>query len=172
MRAKKIENGIQECSKCKTALPLSFFYKSNHHKSGFDGKCKACRKIYYLEWTREKGGLQKKLIQSRNWYKKNPEKYIYTNAKNNAKQRSIEFSLTIEDIVIPDICPLLGIKIERTFGEGRHDALPSIDRLNPKLGYVKDNVKIISFLANRMKNNATAEQIKKLASNIDDYLSC
>lgn len=55
---------------------------------------------------------------------------------------------------IPVVCPILGIELE--IGTGCfHDASPSIDRIRPGDGYTMDNVRIISWLANRIKSNVT-----------------
>ena len=40
---------------------------------------------------------------------------------------------------------------------------PSIDRINPSLGYIKGNVIIISMKANSIKNCYTSEDIRKVA---------
>ena len=53
-------------------------------------------------------------------------------------------------------CPIMGTLF--TIG-GELNTSPSLDRINPHLGYVSDNIQIISNLANRMKNNATDEQL-------------
>jgi hypothetical protein len=42
----------------------------------------------------------------------------------------------------------------------------TIDRVIPELGYVKNNVNIISMLANSMKNHATIEQLLTFAGNV------
>ncbi len=38
----------------------------------------------------------------------------------------------------------------------------TLDRVVPSLGYVKGNVRVISFRANRLKNNATIDEIRAI----------
>jgi hypothetical protein len=71
-----------------------------------------------------------------------------------ARAKGIIFSLTIDDVSMPDFCPVLGIPLE--FREkGKRDNSPSVDRIVPSKGYVPGNVAVISFLANRLKSNCT-----------------
>ena len=44
------------------------------------------------------------------------------------------------------------------------DDSPSIDRLIPELGYIKGNVNVISLRANIIKNNATKDELIKIAN--------
>lgn len=97
-----------------------------------------------------------------------PEKYVLYRAKNRAKRKGLEFDLTIEDINIPTVCPVLGIPLVSGFGKGsgyRGD-IPSIDRINSKLGYIKGNVRVISFKANCIKNDATIEELEKVLEDL------
>ena len=38
---------------------------------------------------------------------------------------------------------------------------PTLDRINPKLGYVKGNVEFVANIANMMMTSATGKDIKK-----------
>ncbi len=92
---------------------------------------------------------------------------LYDKAKERAKSTGVEFSLTIADIeaVWPKDgkCPALGIVLKK--GKGQHqDASPTLDRLNPAWGYTRDNIAVLSFIANRTKNNARASDLEKIAA--------
>lgn len=116
------------------------------------------------EWARETNK------RSRQKQKKlHPEKTIWSELRKRARQRGILFNLNIEDIVIPEVCPILGIKLE--FGIGRvHDASPSVDRIVPSKGYTKGNCFIISSKANRMKQENTLEDFEKIMNYIKERI--
>lgn len=101
------------------------------------------------------------------WVKNNREAAMIINARSRAKKANLEFSITKEDIVIPEICPLLEVPIELA---GDRDTCPTIDRKDSTLGYTKDNIWIISGKANRIKNNGTKEEILTLAKNVNRLL--
>jgi hypothetical protein len=44
------------------------------------------------------------------------------------------------------------------------DASPELDRIVPSLGYVKGNVLVVSRRANRIKTDATVEELQQVAS--------
>ena len=89
---------------------------------------------------------------------KSVEYKMLARAKNRAKRLGLDFDLELSDIVIPEVCPLLGIPLIK--GDGViHDGSPSLDRKRASGGYTKDNVWVISKLANTIKNNATSEVI-------------
>jgi hypothetical protein len=77
-----------------------------------------------------------------------------------------DFNLEEEDITIPTHCPLLEIPLVFVRGQGKSQGSVSVDRIDSTKGYVKGNVQIISDLANRMKQDATPEQLKIFAQNI------
>lgn len=104
------------------------------------------------------------------WRHDNPHKQLLILARNRARRLDVPFNLTADDVVIPDLCPVLGIKIICSIGGPRRKGFlpesPSIDRIVPELGYVKGNVSVISMRANRLKNDATLEEIESIAAYI------
>ena len=67
-----------------------------------------------------------------------------------------------EDIIIPDVCPIMGTKFDRADKK----TAPSIDRIVPSLGYIKGNVQVISTLANQMKWNSTREELIQFCKSV------
>lgn len=95
-------------------------------------------------------------------YFKLKRKQLLAVKKSQANKNNILFDLREEDVVYPDVCPILGIPLEhgdKILG----DSSPTIDRINPSLGYTRGNIQVISLLANRMKNSANPEQLLKFA---------
>lgn len=71
-------------------------------------------------------------------------------AKKRAEANGLEFKIVRGDLYIPITCPILGIALEK--GNGKiHDASPSLDRINGLLGYIPENIHVISYKANRSK---------------------
>lgn len=89
------------------------------------------------------------------------ERDLYHHALARARERGLDFNIEISDIVIPRKCPILGIRIHPNKG-GKYPTShsPSLDRINPKRGYVKGNVMVISHRANALKSNATLKEIR------------
>lgn len=130
-------------------------------------------KKYYTEEERKAAYA----AHQRNWRAANPERSreqdrrsyektrqhnrvsrLLAAAKERAKQKGLEFDITHSDIIIPDYCPVLGIKLERGNGRTR----PELDRRDNSRGYVKGNVFVISGRANRIKADASVEELQAL----------
>ncbi len=97
----------------------------------------------------------------------NIERWMLARVKSRAKTKGIVFNLEADDIKIPKICPVLGITLNHNIGRGSgfHSDSPSVDRIDPKLGYIKGNVRVISARANLLKSDAT---ITELVSILED----
>lgn len=107
-----------------------------------------------------KNNKQKVLTLRKQRYKENLQKVLYKSAKDRAKKKNIPFNIDIEDIIIPEKCPVFGFKFE--IGTKDKQKSPSLDRIIPEKGYVKGNIIVVSLKANTMKNNASIDEIKKL----------
>ena len=119
--------------------------------------------------NRKYSELNKEKLKQRNLQFRldNPEKTILQGAKGRAKKHGIEFNLETSDIIIPKVCPILNIPLQRAVGKGcKLDNSPSLDRIDPTKGYVRGNIQIISLLANQMKNCANRDQLITFAKNI------
>ncbi len=96
---------------------------------------------------------------STHWRKVNREKILWLGARKRAKDRNIEFTIEETDIIIPATCPVLGIPIVRTIDKQACSGSPSLDRIDSNKGYIKGNIRVISFRANTLKNNASVEEL-------------
>lgn len=169
---------MRQCKKCKNFKEESDFYKNSRLYSLY---CKECKEITLKENKIRKNEVRKlklrtdpiynaiRLKQRKDSRIRNYEKFLLNHAKSRARKLKIEFNLELNDIIIPEICPILEIPLKRSDINSTNNS-PSLDRINNSKGYIKGNIRIISLLANRMKNNASMEQLKIFAKNILKYL--
>lgn len=96
-----------------------------------------------------------------------PEWKMHQRAKQRCKETGREFNILVSDIIIPDVCPILGIPLNMNSGKsGAYRNSPSLDRIDNSKGYTKDNIQVISQLANAMKCHASNEELLKFATYI------
>lgn len=98
--------------------------------------------------------------------RKTDRDYVYSAMRAKFRQKKHnchqwEWSVQFSDIDFPQFCPILGLKLDY-FAESMQENSPSFDRLDPTKGYIKGNVYIISQRANRIKNDGTPEEHKKI----------
>lgn len=121
-------------------------------------------KKYYQKNKEVMNGRSKKHIQK---YLGSKQVYrLYHSTLQRAKKQGLEFRITLEDIIIPEVCPYMGWAITNIYGCGRIRSNASIDRIDPSKGYVPGNIQVISDMANRMKQNANPEQLLMFAQGI------
>jgi hypothetical protein len=104
---------------------------------------------------------ENKRVSAQKWRNNNKESNILAVARQRSKKYTFDFNITIDDIVIPTTCSILGIPL---FWSKRKvtSNTPSIDRIDSSKGYVKGNIQIISKLANSMKQDASLDQLIQL----------
>ncbi|HEY4481903.1 MAG TPA: hypothetical protein VI489_03535, partial [Candidatus Brocadiaceae bacterium] len=190
----QIEATEKECTTCKSTKSSSEFYKNSRNKDLRSYECKSCMRSVQIKYeksdrskqlkkdyvnnNREKIYAQRRVTKAKfmsKKYRKNIDQsrranrreiYMLWHVKSSAKKRKLEFNLTIDDILIPEYCPYLGIKITRAVGRGHIQSNPSVDRIDNSKGYVKGNVQVISYQANAMKHSASISDLITFAKNI------
>ena len=94
----------------------------------------------------------------------NYARYMLDRCRGRSRTKGLECTITVGDIQIPDVCPILGMPLKRNKGAGRAAPdSPSVDRIDPSKGYIPGNVQVVSYKANAMKSNATPDELVRFA---------
>ena len=94
-------------------------------------------------------------------------------AKYRANKKRLPFNLTVQDVadVWPkdDYCPALRIPLRvRPGNKISTNNSPNLDRIIPRLGYVKGNVVVVSKLANGIMSSARPSEVIKVGKWFDE----
>ena len=160
------QNG-KVCNKCNEHKPLSEYYPVKRNKDGLAYECKSCHREYKDNKCpfKIRFGVKKKNV-------KVVSDIEFTIKPTDIPGVKIGETITIdrmgrkytswETTEYPKICPILEIELD--WGKhGNQPNSPSFDRIDSTKGYIPGNVMIMSNLANKMKNNATPEQLVKFS---------
>ncbi len=150
--------GVKFCPGCQVVLPKTDF-RLKKHKRGIhrDNICRSCSNTRVANYRST-------------WWGKSAE--IYHSAKDRSKALNRDFDLTrewiFERLVKCDFkCEASGIElVSDTRGTGvgfanRYGA--SLDRIDSKRGYTKDNVRIVAIRMNIALGDLTDEQFEEFA---------
>lgn len=140
MKHKKCSN--PNCPNGAKLQPFSNFQVWRQTRDGRSSRCKDCVKAYIKTPARRKVKM-------------------LMHAQTRAKKENLPCSITLNDFDIPAHCPFLGIKLVHGVGR-QEESSPTLDKLIPSRGYVPGNVLVISQRANRIKTNASWEEILKV----------
>ena len=159
------------CKFCKKTKPMDQFITILYHTKKC---CKNCYESPLLKKQREKD--QRAIQKRKEWlydYERHGRKWniasiLYRSARNRAKTQGIPFSIKREHVSIPEFCPVLGLKLKNGRGPMCENS-PTIDRICPRQGYIVGNVCVISSRANRLKSNATIEELKKIIGYMEGH---
>lgn len=173
--------GTMICPVCNRKLDINEFKIFGKSKTGRDWLCRSCREYHSaLNNGEDKNYFRKLRIKVSPEYReeqkaidrksriKNFKRAMYTAAKYRAEKRGIEFNIEIDDIIIPEKCPIL--ECDFIYGTSHnYEYSPSLDRIDNSKGYIKGNVMVISSKANKMKNSATLHELQMFCKNILRY---
>lgn len=122
--------------------------------------------------TQSCGCIRREIVNAKNRERFDPnaisksvEYKMLARAKSRAKKNNLPFNLELDDIVIPDVCPLLGIPLKSNTDKTSPNN-PSLDKIIPEKGYVKGNIWVVSLRANKLKNDASLQELELLVENL------
>jgi hypothetical protein len=125
---------------------LDEFPPDRRAKDGKQSKCRFC----INEWIK-------------NHYRSKPAEHMLRRARARATKNGFEFSITLDDILpLPDRCPVFGVPLRIGF-MSQDPWSYSLDRVDNSKGYIQGNVVVMSYKANRLKNDGTAEDHETIA---------
>lgn len=140
----------KECNECQEEKPLTEYHKNKRHRYGFSNTCKVCRKKLSAE-KHMNNWFHQTCILKRSYCRKN----------------NLPFDLDKDylESIWTDNCPVFGKPFVRH--RKNDNFCPAIDRMDPKKGYVKGNVRYISARANRIKYDASVEELKQVLAYVE-----
>jgi len=168
-------------------LPISFFTKDASTSDSLSRLCRLCSQRRSAEIRNRRRKKQQTLTRER--YKNDPmfrakalassrsyqrrrlaedpmyahKLEMWRNARSRAVRKGLTFTITVDDISIPQRCPILDLPLTRNQGRrGPTEESPTLDRIDPKHGYVPGNVIVISMRANTIKSFGTPEEHFKI----------
>lgn len=144
-------DGVKRCRKCKKDYPTSDFSFRSERQS-YRAICGKCRRDAQKE--------RYNTHRTHSWFK-----LKCTRARSRSQHIKVPFDLTPEYLknIWTGKCPVTGIALLQDVPRN-HPQLAELDRMIPELGYVKGNVAFISARMNRLKNDATLEELQALCN--------
>ena len=146
----------KKCKNCGEVKTAKEFHRHPKSPDRLQYNCKSC----CIKLTAIQKDKRFQLNPVREWAKS-----AFYNARTRARSHGVRFDLDVDFLVsiAPESCPVLGTELNYSRGSGKNmmDA-PSVDRIIPANGYVRENVAVISVKANMMKSNGTMDEIWSL----------
>lgn len=137
---------MKVCNKCKIEKSVSEFQPLK--RGGYSHLCKLCLNEYNRNWRLS------------NWFRS-----LWMLKKSESRKNNLDFDLTPEylESIWTDYCPIFGLKfVPLKFKEKKLNANPELDRIIPEKGYIQGNVVFISARANRIKYDASVEELEAI----------
>lgn len=149
------------CAKCQRPQDAAQFHRNASKPNGLSAWCKTCRKQF--DGSKRAGYL----IHVRNYHRRHRAVKLVGTIRNRAKKLGIPFDLNgsiplIQARIDAGKCELTGVPFRLDAGLAFDS--PSIDRIDPKLGYVYPNIRVVCFAMNCALNNWGEEVLLKVVT--------
>ena len=122
----------------------------------------------------------KRRIAERNYRKANPvttkTAAMMRDARRRAKDKKLPLDIDLDYVrsIVTNICPIFGTPLDWSCGRSDIPSpvanSPSLDRIDPSKGYIKNNVWIISHRANQIKSDASHEELKLVTKAVGEAI--
>jgi hypothetical protein len=180
-------NTTKTCSECCQTLPLSSFYgqRLGAGKIKYHNLCKDCQKAYMRKkYAEDEKYKEKRKIRYKNRTEDQKRQSLERSALfyqsisgraktllSSAKRRSSNFEESFDidfDHIFEKLnkgtCEVTGIPFDfsKPSTSSKNPYAPSIDRIDPKIGYTKANTRIVIWQYNLMKGELYDEEILNL----------
>jgi hypothetical protein len=152
---------VKVCFKCKEKSSYEFFFKHHQTSDGYHSWRKKC----CTEGNIKSRNKQNATIEGR-------ARVFLLNAKRSAAKRNQEFSLTIKDIADfwndqQQICAYTGR--EMTLLPSQLNTV-SIERIDSKIGYTKENTILVCHAINRMKSDFEFDDFYEFCKDVAEFM--
>lgn len=161
-----VDEKLYYCSACKKYLSKDNFCTSRirTYRDCLSDRCKICSKNNSLKVRKNLAGdkaldymLKSKLGR----------------AKCRAKQSNLLFDLTISDLYNlwneqNGRCAISNIPMTYELCKGNVMTNISVDQINPKAGYTKNNIQLVCWAVNRMKGEMSIDELLYFVNSIHD----
>ena len=182
------------CSKCKKEYPPGMFVKNKQCRYGYASTCRNCQNEYSRNWKRknadrlapirrkqysERYGViqrEKERIRKERYPLKVRSQVLRAGMRDRARVKGREFdsnyftvSYLMKRLSAQSNCECCGNPLDISFKADRkfNESSPSIDRVDPTKGYVKGNIAILCWRCNRIKQDATPQELRRIAVFMD-----
>lgn len=168
----------KRCTRCKLIKTREEFYFRAIVADKMSSHCRECDKAAcrerYAKDRRKKGKNPRAYTGNGRRGNKSETEWkmvnMYRSARKRSKTKGRFFDIELKDVfdLYVEKCPVFDIELCWK-PDGTKRALensPSLDRIDSSKGYVKGNIWIISWKANRIKNDGSAEDHMAIAQSL------
>ena len=161
---------MRKCIACGEEKPLEAFGVSKRCKDGKLNVCKPCL-----------------TIQAKERRHRNPRTLLgrrFTDIKKRARRRKEKLCITLDDLIElykkqHGLCALTKIPMswahdgEHSNSAERRGTSISVDRIDPTVGYTKNNIRLVCERANKVKSNMTDDELyfwtRQISYNLNSF---
>lgn len=149
------------CCVCGSEKPCEEF-RTIASRRVFRGTCRECQNKQ--ERLRKEKYKYRTIEQRKQWRLKHRGSALVSSARCRSRSKGIPFNLTaeyVQGIIDQGVCQMTGIRFDLENGLAWNS--PSLDRIDTKKGYTKENVRVVLHCLNVMMNTWGLSRVLEIA---------